>query len=289
MIRARLGFLPGVLFTLLVVVGISCRKPEQPVKASPAQKVSVHDDKMKETLVEVFPGMDGPDLNLTQDEIRGRVVWNLWVGDSGEMWDFLAQHGFGTADLIKTIDSRRRAHRFAEIGIVNQPGFQAAARPDPYGLFIDEPKPGDPDGQIDQKIDNYTYGRSSGVVGLRISNNTRFGDAAKAEWMKHVGPDGINHDFYENSDYFNDPKLVRPYVVGMACAFCHVGELERLRRRAVLQGLGGLRSAPPRRLAGGGQLRLAAHPFEPAGDARHVVHRHRLPEQPRHDERRLQP
>ncbi len=178
---------------------------------------------MKETKVDVFPGMDGPDLGLTEDDIRGRVVWNLWVGDSGEMWDFLAQHGFGTADLIKTIDSRRRAHRFAEIGIVNQPGFQAAARPDPYGLFLDEPKPGDPDGQIDQKIDEYTYGRSSGVVGLRISNNKRFDSAAKAEWMKHVAADGVNHDYYENPDYFNDPKLVRPYVVGMACAFCHVG------------------------------------------------------------------
>ena len=139
------------------------------------------------------------------------------------MWDFLAQHGFGTADLIKTIDSRRRAHRFAEIGIINQPGFQAATKPDQYGLFIDEPKPSDPDGQIDQKIDEYTYGRSSGVVGLRIAANKRFDAAAKAEWMTHVAADGINHDYYEKPDYFNDPKLVRPYIVGMACAFCHVG------------------------------------------------------------------
>jgi len=139
------------------------------------------------------------------------------------MWDYLAQHGFGTADLIKTIDSRRRAHRFAEIGIINQPGFQTASKPDRYGLFIDEPKPGDPDGQIDSKIDFYSYGRSSGVVGLRISDNPKFDDDAKADWMKHVGPDGVNHDFYENAGYFNNPKLVRPYIVGMACAFCHVG------------------------------------------------------------------
>jgi hypothetical protein len=75
MIRARLGFFSGVLFTLLVVVGISCGKAEQPAKAPPAAKVFVHDDKMKETLVDVFPGMDGPDLNLTPDDIRGRVVW----------------------------------------------------------------------------------------------------------------------------------------------------------------------------------------------------------------------
>jgi hypothetical protein len=223
MVGARLRFLIGILFTLPVVAGTACKKAAGPVTPPPGPKVYLQDDKMKETMVDVFPGMDGPNLNLTQNDVRGRVVWNLWVGDSGEMWDFLAQHGFGTADLIKAIDSRRRTHRFAEIGIVNQPGFQAATKPDQYGLFIDEPKPSDPDGQIDQKIDDYTYGRSSGVVGLRISANKRFDAAAKADWMRHVAPDGINHDFYENSDYFNDPNLVRPYVVGMACAFCHVG------------------------------------------------------------------
>lgn len=221
MLRARLGILVSVVVALVVAAALSC-KPEPPTPPATGERY-VHDPKMKETLVDVFPGMDGPNLNLTAEDIRGRVVWNLWVGDSGLMWDYLAQHGFGTADLLKTIDSRRRAHRLAEIGIINQPGFQAATKPDQYGLFIDEPKPNDPDGQIDTKIDYYTYGRSSGVVGLRISDNPNFDAAAKADWMKHVGPDGINHDFYENPDYFNNPNLARPYIVGMACAFCHVG------------------------------------------------------------------
>ena len=141
------------------------------------------------------------------------------------MWDYMSQHAFGTADLLKTIDSRRRARRLAEIGIINQPGYQAAAKPDKYGLFIDEPKPGDPDGQIDQKLDEYTYGRSSGVVGLRIADNPDFvkNKAAQDDWMAHVSKqDGINHAFYENEQYYTNPKLVRPYIVGMACAFCHV-------------------------------------------------------------------
>jgi hypothetical protein len=223
MSKVRLPFLISFLVALFVAGGLSCQKQEtaSPTPA-PAERY-VHDSKMKETMVDVFPGMDGPNLNLTQDDIRGRIVWNIWVGDSGLMWDYLAQHGFGTADLLKTIDSRRRPHRLAEIGIINQPGFQMATKPDPYGLFIDVPKPNDPDGQIDSKIDYYTYGRSSGVVGLRLSDNPNFDAAAKADWMKHVGPDGVNHDFYENPGYFNNPKLARPYIVGMACAFCHVG------------------------------------------------------------------
>ncbi|HEX7680376.1 MAG TPA: hypothetical protein VF713_19750 [Thermoanaerobaculia bacterium] len=221
MLRTRVGILVGFGVALIVAGALSCRHDDAaPVK--PAERY-VHDPKMKETMVDLFPGMDGPNLNLTQEDIRGRIVWNIWAGDSGLMWDYLAQHGFGTADLLKTIDSRRRVHRLAEIGIINQPGFQAAAKPDPYGLFIDEPKPNDPDGQIDSKIDYYTYGRSSGVVGLRLSDNPNFNAAAKAEWMKHVGPDGVNHDFYEKPEYFNQPSLVRPYIVGMACAFCHVG------------------------------------------------------------------
>jgi hypothetical protein len=220
--RARVGFLV-VAVALAAVLACTDHEKKEPVQPT-GTKVFASNKSWVETKEDVFPGMDGPNLNLSADDIRGRIVWNLWVGDSGLMWDYLAQHGFGTADLLKTIDSRRRAHRFAEIGIVNQPGFQTATKPT-NGLYLDEPKPGDPDGQIDTKIDFGTYGRSSGVVGLRISDNPAYKNnpAAQAEWQKHIGPDGVNHDFYENPDYFNDQKLVRPYIVGMACAFCHVG------------------------------------------------------------------
>src|SRR5262245_48888125 len=222
MARARVEVLYGVLAAFVAAVAVSCNKPTEEVSAPPGAKVTVHDDRMKETMVDVFPGMDGPNLNLTQDDLRGRIVWNLWVGDSGLMWDFLAQHGFGTADLLKTIDSRRHATRFQEIGIINQPGFMGSTKPDQYGLFIDVPNPSDPAGKIDEQVDYITYGRSSGVIGLRISDNPKFDAAAKAEWMKHVGPDGVNHDFYETAAYYNNPNLVRPYIVGMACALCHV-------------------------------------------------------------------
>jgi hypothetical protein len=222
--HARVGFRISLVVSMLLAAVFACKKDESPQPKPAAGKTYVHNAKWVETTVDVFPGMDGPNLNLDADDIRGRVVWNLWVGDSGLMWDYLAQHGFGTADLLKAIDSRRRAHRFSEIGIINQPGFQAGTKPT-NGLYLDEPKPGDPDGQIDSKIDAGTYGRSSGVVGLRISDNPAFTNspAAQADWKSHIGPDGVNHDFYENPDYFNKQDLVRPYVVGMACAFCHVG------------------------------------------------------------------
>jgi hypothetical protein len=225
MSRVRFGFLIGVLGALLVVVVLSCRKePDQPPPGTP--RYAATPANWKETEVDVFPGLNGVTLDPSKPDqkemLRGRIVWNIWVGDSGLMWDYLAQHGVGTADLIKTIDSRVRPMRFQQIGLINQPGFMQAPKPDQYGLFIDIPNPNDPDGQIDTKIDYATYGRSSGVVGMRISDNPNFDAAAKAEWMTHVGPDGVNHDYYENPAYYNNPKLARPYVVGMACSLCHV-------------------------------------------------------------------
>lgn len=29
--------------------------------------------------------------------------------------------------------------------------------------------------------------------------------------------------YYSDPNYYNNPKLVKPYRVGMACSFCHVG------------------------------------------------------------------
>jgi hypothetical protein len=166
-----------------------------------------------------FPGMDGPNLQLTAGELRGRILWNLWSGDNAGFWNYLSQNGFGTSDLLKTIDSRRRATRFETMGILNQPGFTRATKPDNNGLFLDVPISGDPD----KGIDAATYGRSSGVVGLRLFPNPDFQGAARDAWIKHIAADGINHDYYENPHYYNDRRLVRPYRVGMACAFCHVG------------------------------------------------------------------
>src|SRR5207248_2474538 len=123
MSRARLGALLGSFVVLAVFFAVRCPKPGEGVTPPKTAERYIHDPRMKETMVDLFPGMDGPNLNLTQDDIRGRIVWNLWCGDSGLLWDYLAQHGFGTSDLLKTIDSRGRNTRFADIGIMNQPGF----------------------------------------------------------------------------------------------------------------------------------------------------------------------
>jgi mono/diheme cytochrome c family protein len=57
------------------------------------------------------------------------------------------------------------------------------------------------------------YGLSSGVVGLRLFPNPYFDAAAQARW------DATR--YYEDETYYRDPELIKPFRVGMSCAFCH--------------------------------------------------------------------
>jgi hypothetical protein len=146
---------------------------------------------------------------LTPDEIKGRNTWNLWCGGDEQFWERMSRESYGLIDLLKTIDSRNRATRFKELGLINEPGFKQASKPDQYGLWIDEAVEGEPTG-IDPKV----YGRPSGIMGFRIFDNPDFtGDAVK-KW------DGKR--FYEDADYAVQRDLVRPYRVGISCGSCHI-------------------------------------------------------------------
>ena len=51
--------------------------------------------------------------------------------------------------------------------------------------------------------------------GLRLFPNPAFDEAAARKWDPER--------YYTDPDYYNSKDLVRPYRVGMSCAFCHVG------------------------------------------------------------------
>jgi cytochrome c5 len=165
--------------------------------------------------VDYFQGMDGG-VRLGAAEVRGRNTWLMWTAGNQAFWDYLAAHSFGTFDLLKMIDSRRRPQRFARYGVMNEPGFAPATGPDAYGLWIDRPSAPAPYRERFPAGDFAgAYGRSTGIVGLRLFPNPKFDAAAQRRW----DPDRYRDD----SAYYRDPALVRPYTVGMSCAFCHVG------------------------------------------------------------------
>jgi hypothetical protein len=174
---------------------------------------------------------------FTDEEIAGRNMWLLWTGGNDRFWDRLTIDSLGTFDLLKTISSHPvlgygHHNRFQHLGLVSEPCYTEAAGPDPshWGLWIDvrDPKcPADPFADPARfpgvRIGargtvvavGSSYGESTGVIGLRLFPNPDFDEKARQHW---------NSDrFYNDPDYYDDPKLVRPYRVGMSCGFCHVG------------------------------------------------------------------
>ena len=154
-------------------------------------------------------------IELTPAEIRGRNTWLLWTAGNQAFWDEMAARSFGAFDALKLLSSHpsrpmRRANRFAAAGLINEPGFLEATSPGEHGLWLDERAPGAPAEPFDPAV----YGRASGVVGLRLFPNPAFDHSARERWDPER--------YFADAAYYRDPGLVRPFRVGMSCAFCHV-------------------------------------------------------------------
>jgi len=185
----------------------SCKKNE-PVDEAKAAGLTTAD--FPQIAADIFKPMDGG-IDLSPEEIMGRNTWNLWSGGNQHFWNRAAQDSYGLMDLLKMLDNRKypRGERFKVLGVVNEPGFRAATKPDEFGLWLDEQTEPEPAG-IDEKV----YGKPSGVLGYRLFPNPEFNEEARTKW------DGKR--FMNDPTYYNDNKLIRPYRVGVACGACHI-------------------------------------------------------------------
>lgn len=135
---------------------------------------------------------------LTDAQRRGRDTWYFWTGGNENFWVKMAEITEGSVNLLDYVDSRRHGRRFAMLGAITQPGCRAATAPDEHGLWMD---------QCDQPPVPGVPGSPTGITGLRRFDNPRF-DATK--WNAEA--------------YFKKPGSMQPpYLVGMACGFCHIG------------------------------------------------------------------
>ena len=183
-----------------------------------------------------FAEMDNG-LALSPDEVKGRNMWMVWTGGNDLLWDRLTRDTFGQFDLLKTLSSHpdlpaQRSNRFEYLGLINEPCFEEATGPDPdrFGLWLDrrtddcapdpfanaDKYPGVEIGARGRNVPAGSYyGEPTGVLGLRLFPNPDFDERAEQRWDPER--------FYNDPDYYFDKDLVRPYRVGMSCAFCHVG------------------------------------------------------------------
>src|SRR5262245_27831244 len=183
-----------------------------------------------------FHDMDGG-KPLTREESQGRNMWIVWTGGNDKFWNEITATSFGTLDFLKTLSSHPsmkygRDSRWNYLGLVNEPCFTKATGPDPnrYGLWLDVRDPNcAPDPFEDATkypgvvigsrgrtvpVGSY-YGEPSGTVGLRLFPNPDFDEDARRRWNAER--------YYRDPDYYFSRDLVKPYRVGMSCAFCHVG------------------------------------------------------------------
>jgi hypothetical protein len=145
---------------------------------------------------------------LTPLERQGRDTWYRWtggdtdshgnvVGDQ-ELWRILAVRSHGTVDLLQAADSRYRNVRFKRFGVINDPDCTQASAPDQYGLWLDSCPSDSAAASVGQPV---------GIIGLRRFRNPKFDPKA-----------------WNLATYLADPaRLEPPYLIGMACGFCHVG------------------------------------------------------------------
>jgi hypothetical protein len=143
---------------------------------------------------------------------HGRDTWYFWTGGGVDstgkqavgdqaLWRILAVQSHGTFDLLQSIDSRYRGQRFKLFGVISDPDCKKAASPDQYGLWLDDCNSPD----VPKLPD--VPGEPTGVMGLRKFPNPNF---KPSEW--------------DVRKYMADPSKVEPpYLVGVACGFCHVG------------------------------------------------------------------
>ena len=174
---------------------------------------------------------------LTANEIKGRNGWIVWTGGNDRFWDTISNIGNGALDFLKTLSSHSslkssRDNRWYYLGLVNEPCFVKATGPDSqrFGLWLDKRDPICPPDPFENDtkypgvavgargqgmpVGSY-YGHATGVVGLRLFPNPAFDEAAAKNWDAKR--------YYEDPTYYNSRDLVKPYRVGMSCAFCHVG------------------------------------------------------------------
>ena len=252
-------FKSTVILALAALSLAACNGPRPGHVLDEAKRAGREAASFPQSSIDYFHDMDqaaGYPLTLNQREVQGRNMWLVWTGGNDRFWDGLSATTFGGFDLLKIVTSYpdpkvqlfHRDNRWAYLGLVNEPCFDEAKAPDPqrFGLYLDVRGAGCPAdpfadagaypgvkigfrGQAFRPdtvmangakppavmpVGSY-YGYPTGVVGLRLFPNPAFDDAAARAWDPKR--------YYEDPAYYNNPKLVRPYRVGMSCGFCHVG------------------------------------------------------------------
>lgn len=242
-LKSRRGVIAFILVLALVAVGLVLYNWLKPGGPKPGEVVD--EARIAQRAAATFPAADDDyfhDMDgggqLSPEEIKGRNTWLVWTAGNDRFWDKMVNASTGALDFLKVLSSHKsltkfsRDNRWEYFGLVNDPCFEKATAPDPkrFGLWLDHRKascqpdpfeneqkyPGVKVGARGRTVEvGSYYGYETGIVGLRLFPNPDFDEAAAQKWDAEK--------YYSNAAYYYSKDLVRPYRVGMSCAFCHVG------------------------------------------------------------------
>jgi hypothetical protein len=244
----RSGWLPILSSLLFVAAWSSSAQSQSEQRLDEAQRAGREASTFPQADEDYFHDMDNG-VALSPEEIKGRNMWLVWTGGNDRQWDKLTTSStLGYHDLLKVVTSHPsqtycygkcdRDSRWRWLGAINEPCFEKPTGPDPdrFGLWLDVRRKDCPPDPFENEakypgvkigargqpigggkvlpVGSY-FGYATGIVGLRLFPNPDFDEKAAKNWDPER--------YYTDPDYYNDPKLVRPYRVGMSCAMCHVG------------------------------------------------------------------
>jgi hypothetical protein len=174
--------------------------PSDVAAPAPAAQPQPADDKAKKDKYAYYGRGDA----YTPLQKTGRDTWIMWTGANQKFFRLGSQKAGRLGipvEYFRLLDSRDRPTRFQRLGVINEPNFRQATKPDEFGLWLDEWL-GD-----DTYPDTKVYGEPTGIVGLRKFPNPSF---EKSRW---------NVEEYQKKPHTMEP----PYLIGMSCGFCHMG------------------------------------------------------------------
>ena len=174
---------------------------------------------------------------LTPDEVKGRNMWLVWTGGNDRFWDRMTGYTFGAFDLLKIVTSRPgqkfdRDTRWSWLGLVNEPCFAKPSDPIPSatacGWTSATPPVHPTRSRTRRPIRAWSSARAARLCRWAHISATPAASSACGCFPIRTStprppPAGTRRNTTPSKLYYNDPKLVRPYRVGMSCGFCHVG------------------------------------------------------------------
>ena len=237
----------AVLCAAIIAVNVlSCgpREPRPSAVQDEAMRAGVKPEQLLQATPDYFRDMDDnvPRPTLSQEAIEGRNMWIVWTGGNDRMWDRLTVDSLGTFDLLKTISSHPPSGDYK----VEYPA-QPLALPRPCQRTVlqgaDRSRP-EPFRALARRCATRRASpiRSPTRASIRASGSARAAPPCQSARItanppelsacacfrtpistRRRGSGGTPSATTTMPTYYFDPKLVRPYRIGMSCGFCHVG------------------------------------------------------------------